>query len=65
MSSNDVKRLRRALGLSREKFAIKFGVSASLVYKWESGERAVAGPALILLDRAFRRQFGAKGARKK
>jgi DNA-binding transcriptional regulator YiaG len=47
----DVVRLRTRLGLSREEFAKKLGVSASIVEKWERGLHKPRGLSLRALDR--------------
>jgi len=47
----DVVRLRTRLGLSREKFAQKLGVSASAVEKWERGSHKPRGLSLRAIDR--------------
>lgn len=45
----DVQKARRRLGLSQDKFAEAFGVSASTLRKWEQGQRAPTGAAKTLL----------------
>ena len=45
----DVKAVRAKLGLSQDKFAAAFGVSARTVRKWEQGERRPTGAARVLL----------------
>lgn len=37
MESYEIQELRDRLGLSREKFAHKIGVSAGSIYNWENG----------------------------
>ena len=46
---SEVRRARERLGLSQDKFADAFGVSASAVRKWEQGQRAPKGAAKTLL----------------
>lgn len=46
----DVAAARRKLGLSQDKFAAIFRISASTLRKWEQGSRHPAGPALVLLN---------------
>lgn len=51
----DVARIRKRLGLSRAKFAIRYGFSVKTVTKWETGERQPTGPSrtlLTIIDRA-------------
>lgn len=45
----DVQRARKKLGLSQDKFAEAFGVSASTLRKWEQGQRTPTGAAKTLL----------------
>jgi putative transcriptional regulator len=50
----DVAAIRQRLGLSRPKFAARFGFSVKTLTKWESGERQPVGPArayLTVIDR--------------
>ena len=49
-SSMRVKKLRLALGLSQRQMAREFGVSPGAVAHWESGERAISGPVLKLIE---------------
>jgi len=51
---HDVVRLRARLGLSQEKFAIKLGVSTSIVSKWEKGLNKPRGLSLRAIDRLTR-----------
>ncbi len=46
----DVRPIRAKLGLSQDKFAATFGVSAKTVRKWEQGTRRPTGPARVLLN---------------
>jgi putative transcriptional regulator len=46
---SDVRRARRRLGLSQDRFAGALGVSASTLRKWEQGRRAPTGAAKTLL----------------
>jgi len=45
----DIKTARKRVGLSREAFARKFGLSPATLRKWENGERQPTGPARALL----------------
>jgi putative transcriptional regulator len=45
----DVKAVRTKLGLTQDRFAAAFGVSAKTVRKWEQKERRPTGPARVLL----------------
>ena len=45
----DVKAAREKLGLSLDRFARAFGISASTLRKWEQGQRRPQGPARVLL----------------
>lgn len=49
-TAQDVKRLRRALGVSQAVFAKLLAVSAKLVQHWESGEREPSPLARRLMD---------------
>lgn len=46
---SEVRKARERLGLSQDKFAGAFGVSASTLRKWEQGQRAPTGAAKTLL----------------
>lgn len=62
----DVRAARKKLGMSQDRFARSFGVSAATVRNWEQGRRRPEGPARVLLaviDRepeAVRRALGVK-----
>jgi putative transcriptional regulator len=45
----DVLKIRRALGLTREAFAMRFGLSLGTVRDWEQGKRRPEGAARVLL----------------
>jgi putative transcriptional regulator len=50
----DVAAIRLRLGLSRPKFAARFGFNVKTLTKWETGERQPEGPArayLTVIDR--------------
>jgi len=46
----DITQLREKLGLSQDRFAALFGLSARTVRNWEQGVRHPDGPARILLQ---------------
>lgn len=46
----DITRLREKLGLSQDRFAALFGLSARTVRNWEQGVRHPEGPARVLLQ---------------
>lgn len=46
----DITHLREKLGLSQDRFAALFGLSARTVRNWEQGVRQPEGPARILLQ---------------
>jgi putative transcriptional regulator len=46
----DITHLREKLGLSQDRFAALFGLSARTVRNWEQGVRYPEGPARILLQ---------------
>lgn len=46
----DVKGLRQRVGMTQKQFAARFGVSVATLRHWERGDRAPAGPALVLLN---------------
>lgn len=46
----DITRLREKLGLSQDRFAALFGLSARTVRNWEQGVRHPDGPARVLLQ---------------
>jgi len=45
----DVRAARKKLGMSQDRFARSFGVSAATVRNWEQGRRRPEGPARVLL----------------
>jgi putative transcriptional regulator len=49
-SSEDVKSLRRRLGLSQTEFAARYGFSVETIRNYEQGHRRPTGPARVLLD---------------
>lgn len=64
MTPADLKSARHALGLSAEGFARLVRVeSGRTVRRWESGERDIPGPVVVIVDAimasgAVRRHFG-------
>jgi putative transcriptional regulator len=48
-AADDVRALRRRLGLSQKQFAARFGFSVETVRNYEQGHRRPAGPARVLL----------------
>lgn len=46
----DVQALRQRVGMTQEQFAARFGFSVATLRHWERGDRAPAGPALVLLN---------------
>jgi len=50
MKKEDVKALRKKLGLTQSQFAEKMGVTLQAVQHWEQGRRAVAGAAEKLME---------------
>jgi putative transcriptional regulator len=46
----NVKKAREKLGLSQDKFADAFGVSASTIRNWEQNRRTPQGAAKVLLN---------------
>ncbi len=46
----DVRELRQRVGMTQEQFAARFGFSVATLRHWERGDRAPAGPALVLLN---------------
>lgn len=49
MKANQVRWLRRRLGLTVPEFANAVGVGRGAVYRWENGTRTPLGSALVLL----------------
>lgn len=50
ITSEQVKEVRVALGLTQVEFAKEVGVSQPLVAMWEGGDRDPSGPAAIVLS---------------
>jgi putative transcriptional regulator len=46
---DDVRAIRRRLGLSQEQFAARFGFSVETIRNYEQGHRRPNGPARVLL----------------
>ncbi len=46
----DVREVRQRVGTTQEQFAARFGFSVATLRHWERGDRAPAGPALVLLN---------------
>ena len=46
----DVRKIRRAFGLSQEQFAASFGIPTATVRDWEQHRRKPEGPARVLLQ---------------
>ena len=53
-SGEDVRDLRRFIGLSQTQFALALGISVHTLRNWEQGRRCPQGPALALLRVAAR-----------
>ena len=49
IAAEDVKTIRRRLGLSQEQFAVRFGFSVETLRNYEQGHRRPTGPASVLL----------------
>ena len=50
----DIKAVRLKLGKSQVEFAMMIGVSVATLRNWEQGRRTPEGPAMALLQVAFR-----------
>jgi putative transcriptional regulator len=50
MNKEDVKALRKKLGLTQAQLAEKMGVTLQAVQHWEQGRRAVTGSAKMLMQ---------------
>lgn len=46
MSPDDVRKTRKALGMTRKRFGALIGVSRHTVQSWEQGRRTCKGPAV-------------------
>ena len=46
----DIVAIRKRLGLSQDKFAKRFGLSAATIRDWEQGRRQPDAPARVLLQ---------------
>lgn len=53
-TGDDIRSLRRFVGLSQERFAEALGISVHTLRNWEQGRRRPEGPALALLRIAAR-----------
>ena len=49
MTSREVKRVRRLLGLTQRGFAERVGVRPNTVHRWEAGTLTVGSTAAILI----------------
>jgi DNA-binding transcriptional regulator YiaG len=50
MTSKDIRRLRKQLGLSQSEFAELVGVTANTVARWERGEMGLRTTTVKLLE---------------
>ena len=57
-TAEEVKAIRKELGVSQPAFAKCLGVSRKTVEKWESGDNIPSGPASRLLDLFFNHTIG-------
>lgn len=48
-TAEDIKRVRKKLGLTQKDFAVLVGSSKPTIERWESGKSAVTGPIVLLL----------------
>lgn len=48
-SAPDVAAIRKKLGLSQQRFAVKYGFSLGTLRHWEQGQRVPDGAARVLL----------------
>jgi DNA-binding transcriptional regulator YiaG len=62
MTGREVRRIRRALGLTQRALAARVGVAENTVHRWERGTLTVGSTAAILLrllaEQARERQGG-------
>jgi putative transcriptional regulator len=49
LAEPDVRKIRRAYGLSQQKFAALMGISIATLRNWEQGRRRPQGAARVLL----------------
>jgi putative transcriptional regulator len=49
-NSNEIKDVRKLLGLTQKQFADFVGVSKPTVERWESGDEKITGPIVLLLE---------------
>ena len=49
LASEDVRAIRRRLGLTQAQFAARYGFSVETIRNYEQGHRRPAGPARVLL----------------
>ena len=49
VTAEDIKNVRKKLGLTQKNFAELIGCSKSTVERWESGNETVSGPVVLLL----------------
>ena len=49
VTAEDIKSVRKKLGLTQKNFAELIGCSKSTVERWESGSETVSGPIVLLL----------------
>ncbi len=55
MTKSDVRRLRKALGLTQDELARRIGVTHATVNRWENGVHSPRGMALKALERMQRK----------
>lgn len=50
MTSNDIRELRKSLGMSRQQFADKLNTTSTTVYRWETGKVTPIPMAMTALN---------------
>ena len=55
MKPEEIRQLRKGLGLSQQKFADKLDVALSTVFRWEKGDSSPKGLYLKALERLAKR----------
>ena len=56
MTANQIKRLRRRMGMSIREFAAEIGVNKNTLLNWEASRTSPRGPALKVLELYAKKQ---------
>ncbi|MBQ7934217.1 MAG: type II toxin-antitoxin system MqsA family antitoxin [Lachnospiraceae bacterium] len=50
ITADEIKKIRKTLGLTQREFAVLVGISQSSVERWEAGNTSLTGPLVLLME---------------